>query len=275
MTLITRDAHDVTNDIARWLLNESGGSGLVVPHETSERRTLIKKLLTVRPPQPIPDDVKQRLDVMFAQDAAHRGVIAVGEVLASAGPTVRVGGTAVKVWLGDITTLAADAIVNAANSALLGCFQPFHACIDNAIHSAAGPQLRADCAEIMTLQGHAEPTGTAKITRGYHLPARYVLHTVGPIVPGGIVKPEHQADLVRSYQACLDVAAGTPDVRSIAFCAISTGVFGYPKVAAAVVATDTVKTWLLEHPGRFDAVIFDVFSANDAAAYRATELFVC
>jgi O-acetyl-ADP-ribose deacetylase (regulator of RNase III) len=170
-------------------------------------------------------------------------------------------------WRGDITQLKTDAIVNAANSALLGCFQPFHACIDNAIHAAAGPRLRADCHALMTLQGHEEPTAHAKVTRGYHLPARFVVHTVGPIFdatqPGRM-----SALLAQSYQACLDLAAQVEPIRSIAFPCISTGVFGFPAPPAAHIAVDTVRTWLREHPGRFDQVVFNVFSQKDEALYR-------
>lgn len=172
------------------------------------------------------------------------------------------------VWQGDITTLAADAIVNAAHSDMLGCFGPFHACIDNAIHSAAGPRLREDCARIMRAQGRPEPTGHAKATRGYNLPARYVLHTVGPIVRGAL-RPGHEEALASSYRACLDVAARLQGVRSVALCGLSTGVFGYPKEPAARVALRTVGTWLREHPGVLDLVIFNVFADEDREAYSA------
>ena len=172
-------------------------------------------------------------------------------------------GTPMKVWRGDITRLAVDAIVNAANAELLGCFRPGHACIDNAIHSAAGPRLREDCARIMEIQGHPETSGTAKITRAYHLPSRFVLHTVGPIVAGGRVGPDDERTLVACYGSCLELAAATPSIRSFAFCAISTGVFGYPKDRAADVAVRTVSRWLRERPKTFDLVVFCVFSEAD------------
>lgn len=257
----------LTAEIADWLLGGSQAA-LRVPALESERRSLIKRLLTVRPPQPIPEEVQKRIDRMLAEDADHRAVVMLRDALNVPGPSWTTGGTVLKVWRGDVTTLAVDAIVNAANSALLGCFRPFHPCIDNAIHNAAGPQLRADCARIIALQGHDEPTGTAKITRAYHLPSRYVLHTVGPIVPGGTVEPQHAVDLARCYEACLELAATRRDVRSIAFCCISTGVFGYPKDAAAIVATQTVTAWLERHPGCFEAIVFDVFTTADEVAYR-------
>ncbi|MFF5537215.1 macro domain-containing protein [Streptomyces cinerochromogenes] len=166
-----------------------------------------------------------------------------------------------------MTTLAADAVVNAANHALLGCFKPLHACIDNAIHTAAGPRLREDCHTIMSLQGGPEPTGSAKITRGYHLPARYVVHTVGPVVEGPL-RPAHAQLLAASYRACLDLAAATGTIRTLAFCAISTGVFGYPKAPAARLALRTVADWLADHPGRLDRVVLTAFTDDDHATYR-------
>ena len=173
-------------------------------------------------------------------------------------------------WQGDVATLRVDAIVNAANDALLGCFQPFHRCIDNVIHAAAGPRLREDCARIMALQGEREPTGYAKITRAYHLPSRFVLHTVGPVYRGQSDAPgegDRQA-LASSYRACLDLAAEIPDIRSLAFPCISTGVFGFPAGPASQVAVETVVDWLERHPGRFDRVVFNVFLDSDRALYQ-------
>ncbi|MFE7762571.1 macro domain-containing protein [Streptomyces sp. NPDC057438] len=163
--------------------------------------------------------------------------------------------------------MTADAVVNAANSRLLGCFRPRHPCIDNALHNAAGPRLRDDCHTIVTAQGTREPTGTAKITRGYHLPARYVLHTVGPVVQGEPHAYDAQA-LASSYRACLDLAAQVEDIRTLAFCAISTGVFGYPKEEAAPVALRAVGDWIAARPDRFDRVVFAVFEDADEQAYR-------
>jgi O-acetyl-ADP-ribose deacetylase (regulator of RNase III) len=158
-------------------------------------------------------------------------------------------------------------IVNAANAELLGCFRPGHACIDNAIHAGAGPRLREDCARIIALQGHHEPTGYAKATRAYNLPSRYVLHTVGPIANGS-VDNQHQYDLECCYRACLDVAAELQTVRSLAFCGISTGVFGYPKRPAAATAIRTVTAWLKTHPGALDLVVFNVFGDDDRRIYE-------
>ena len=224
-------------------------------------RRLLRSLLTVRGPEPLPDDVQHALDRLLQAERADR------ETSAAASLPRLPGRSDVALWRGDITTLGADAIVNAANAALPGCFHPFHACIDNAIHSAAGPRLREDCGRIMDLQGHPEPTGAAKATRGYHLPARFVLHTVGPIVPGALTV-EHEAQLARSYRACLDLAAALHNVRSVAFCAISTGVFGFPKTPAARIALREVDAWLASRPGALDLVVFNVFSEEDRMVYE-------
>ncbi|MET9762846.1 protein-ADP-ribose hydrolase [Streptomyces sp. NPDC006372] len=232
-------------------------------------RRLLRAVLTVREARPLPGGAARVLDALLSGERLARGATD-----AASQPTIRDmfprttyrAADRTALWQGDITALGADAVVNAANSALLGCFVPMHLCIDNAIHAAAGPRLRADCHRIMTLQGHPEPTGTAKITRGYHLPARYVLHTVGPVVDGPL-RPAHTRALTASYRACLDLATRVEGLRTVAFCGISTGVFGYPKKLAARTALDTVADWLETHPGRLDRVIFNVYADDDLAAY--------
>ena len=169
-------------------------------------------------------------------------------------------------WQGDITRLKADAIVNAANSALLGCFHPCHGCIDNAIHSAAGLQLREACFQLMQAQGRPEPNGRAKLTRGYNLPASYVLHTVGPIVRGRVTGRD-RAELTACYRACLELAA-EHHLRSVAFCCISTGEFHFPNREAAQLAVAAV-TEFLQQTTSIQKVIFNVFKDADAAIYRA------
>ncbi|MFJ5899351.1 protein-ADP-ribose hydrolase [Streptomyces sp. NPDC093064] len=244
-------------------------SGAADRLDNAAARRLLRAVLTVREPDPLPARAARMLDTLLAGERLARDTTDVASL-----PTVRdtFPGTTYRaadrtvLWQGDITTLDADAIVNAANSSLLGCFAPMHACIDNAIHAAAGPRLRADCHTIMSLQGHPEPTGTAKITRGYHLPARYVLHTVGPIVDGPVL-PQHQQALGASYRACLDLAAEVDGLRTVAFCGISTGVYGYPKTPAARIALNTVADWLDRHPTRLDRVIFNVYADDDRATY--------
>lgn len=236
--------------------------------DTAARR-LLRAVLTVRNPGPLPTGTARVLDALLAGERLARCTIDAASLPTVRDTLARTTYLAVDrtvLWQGDLTTLDADAVVNAANSALLGCFAPMHPCIDNALHAAAGPRLRDDCHTIMCLQGHPEPAGTAKITRGHHLPARYVLHTVGPIVDGPVL-PEHEQALAASYRACLDLAAEVDDLRTLAFCGISTGVFGYPKAPAARIALDTVADWLDLHPGRLDRVIFTVYADDDRAAY--------
>ena len=166
---------------------------------------------------------------------------------------------------GDITTLECDAIVNAANSQMLGCFVPLHNCIDNCIHSAAGLSLRYKCCEIMREQGHEEPTGQAKITPGYNLPSKFVLHTVGPIVSGRL--NDRHCELLKScYLSCLKLAEEN-GCKSIAFCCISTGVFGFPQHKAAQIAVDTVMEYK-KTTGSDIKVIFNVFRDDDLMIYR-------
>ena len=173
------------------------------------------------------------------------------------------------IWVGDITKLKVDAIVNAANRELLGCRVPNHACIDNAIHSSAGPTLRDDCALIIEKLMSLEAVGSAKITRAYALPSNYVLHTVGPqLNPGTMPDKAQRQQLINTYNSCLDLAAQVKDIRSIAFCAISTGVFFYPKDEAANIALVTVSNWLARHPERFDRIIFNLYSKADAHIYE-------
>jgi O-acetyl-ADP-ribose deacetylase (regulator of RNase III) len=237
---------------------------------TGQGRALLRALLTVRGPGPLPAGTAPLLDALLAGERAQSPSIDVSALPSIAEQHPGTGypaAAATVLWQGDITTLGADAIVNAANSALLGCFQPTHRCIDNVIHACAGPRLRDDCDTIVAAQGAPEVTGSAKISRGYHLLAPYVLHTVGPIVDGPLQR-SHEAALASTYRSCLDLAAAVGRIRTVAFCSISTGVFGYPKLPAAREALAAVATWLDEHPGCLDRVVFDVFSTEDLHTYR-------
>jgi O-acetyl-ADP-ribose deacetylase (regulator of RNase III) len=261
------DEAGARDEALEWLLREHGRTLASVPRGT-DAEALFRRLLTIRHPGGIPSHVHACLDQVLAGRARARGAVGPDELRAEPGPVLPIGGSVVRIWRGDITRLALDAIVNAANAELLGCFRPGHDCIDNAIHNAAGPRLRDDCATIIDLQGRREDTGDAKITRAYHLPSRFVLHTVGPIVADGRVQVKDEHALAASYRSCLDLAHSMQSVRTIAFCGISTGVFGYPKNEAAEVAVRTVSSWLREHPGALDLVVFNVFSDADHDAYR-------
>ena len=190
--------------------------------------------MNVRPPIPASKDFLKVQDAYLTQRLAERGMTKMEDL-----KPVQPG---IYLWQGDITTLAVDAIVNAANSGMLGCFVPCHGCIDNAIHTYAGVQLRLECSEIMQRQGHEEETGHAKITKAYNLPCRYVLHTVGPIIYDSVT--QRDCDLLAScYHSCLDLAAAN-NLYSVAFCCISTGEFHFPNELAARIAIQTVKEWL-------------------------------
>jgi O-acetyl-ADP-ribose deacetylase (regulator of RNase III) len=168
-------------------------------------------------------------------------------------------------WQGDITTLRCDAIVNAANSQMLGCFCPCHGCIDNQIHTFAGVQLRLACDALMRQQGHEEATGSAKITPAYNLPCRFVLHTVGPII-GHAVTQEDEELLAACYRACLALAEES-GAKSIAFCCISTGEFHFPNHRAAEIAVQTVCSYKQATQSNIK-VIFNVFKELDFQIYR-------
>jgi len=226
---------------------------MLVPDSLEKRRDLFRALMNVRPPMPISEEFLQVQDEELQAQLTEKGV-------------VEIAGQSLSEWQGDITRLKVDAIVNAANSQMLGCFVPLHRCIDNAIHSAAGVQLRLACVEMM--QGAVEPTGSARITPGFNLPARYVLHTVGPIVT--TARPLHQQEvqLASCYSSCLDLADKT-GLASIAFCCISTGEFRFPNDWACEIAVSTVRSWMAGHPeSSVKTVIFNTFKDIDHELYQ-------
>ena len=230
------------------------------PADEAAQRRLLRALMNVRPPMPLAPDFLAVQDALLSAEREARGVVD-GDALPAVPADPRLA-----LWRGDITRLRADAIVNAANSRLLGCFVPCHGCIDNAIHSAAGLQLREECAEIMRAQGHPEPAGRAKLTGGYNLPAQYVLHTVGPIV-GRWVTWKDRRELTACYRACLELAAAH-GLRTVAFCCISTGEFHFPNQEAAEIAVNTVRDFLDQRTTSIERVIFNVFKDLDKDIYR-------
>lgn len=229
---------------------------LPVPLDTAQQKLLLRALFNVRPPKPCDAEFLRVQDEYLREETRRKGVTDLAD-LAPIRPDIYL-------WQGDITTLKCDAIVNAANSALLGCFCPNHGCIDNAIHTFAGVQLRLACAELMAKQGHDEPTGQAKITPAFDLPCRYVIHTVGPIV--GRRLTERDCELLRScYRSCL-AAADEKRLESIAFCCISTGEFHFPNERAAEIAIRTVGEYKAETESKIK-VIFDVWKNEDHEIY--------
>ncbi len=245
--------------IRRLLSEESEYREYGIPTDTQGQRNLLRALMNVRPPRPLSPEFMRIQDDYLREENRLAGVTEIGDL------TPCPLDNRIYLWQGDITTLKADAIVNAANSALLGCFRPLHNCIDNIIHSKAGLALREKCNCIMAAQGHEEPTGQAKITPGYNLPCKYVIHTVGPIVEGQLTK-RHEALLASCYQSCLKTAEEN-GCQSIAFCCISTGVFMFPNQRAAEIAVDTVRNYY-EETGSQIKTIFNVFKDVDGGIYR-------
>lgn len=243
--------------LIRALLREDPSyASIAVPTSSDEQKRLLRALMNVRPPKAISEDFLREQDAYLRLETREKGIVD-----ADALPELQPG---LVLWQGDITTLRCDAIVNAANSGMTGCYVPNHRCIDNCIHTFAGIQLRLDCARIMEEQGFEEPTGQAKITPAYDLPCRYVLHTVGPIVTGAVTA-QACALLESCYRSCLSLAAAH-GLKSVAFCCISTGEFHFPNELAAQIAVQTVKSFL-QAPSSIQKVIFNVFKDIDKDLY--------
>lgn len=238
-------------------LADERGVAIPLPAAADEQRRLLRALLNLRPPLPADAEFLRVQDAYLREETRRRGITDV-EWLSPVRPGIYL-------WQGDITTLRCDAIVNAANSALLGCFCPNHGCIDNAIHTYAGIELRLACADIMQAQGHDEPIGRAKITPAFNLPSRYILHTVGPHVVGRLTA-EHRRALESCYRSCLALAQ-EHGLRHIAFPCISTGEFHFPGEAAAQIAVRTVERYRAENENPPE-VIFNVWEEQDLFIYR-------
>ena len=244
--------------LIRELLKEQPRySGMRVPHHEDEQRRMLRSLMNIRPPHPAGDGFIRVQDEYLREETARKGVTDYQDLT-----PVREG---IYLWRGDITTLRCDAIVNAANSGMTGCYVPCHTCIDNCIHTYAGIQLRNACAELIREQGHEEETGGAKITPAYNLPCRYVIHTVGPIVMT-VPTQQEEAQLASCYRSCMECAEQN-GVRSIAFCCISTGEFHFPNDMAARIAVRTVREYR-EQTGSGMEVIFNVFKETDYRIYE-------
>lgn len=229
-------------------------SSVTVPHSEDEKFQFYRSLVNVRLPQPVTEEYLKIQDEYLQELLRKRGSVQFSDMECISDNLY--------LWQGDISRFAADAIVNAANSQMLGCFHPCHNCIDNCIHTFTGMQLREECSQMMRAQGHEEPTGQAKITSGYNLPAKHIIHTVGPIVSGRQEK-NHESELANCYKSCLALAAEN-NLDTIAFCCISTGVFGFPQERVAEIAIDTVKRYKTKEM----KVIFNVYKDEDEKRYR-------
>ncbi len=247
---------------------------LQTPADTESKQRLLRSLMNIRMPRHMAKETLLIQDEYLRERAEERGIIhlddipAIAESLGSKRPFA----DTLALWQGDITCLAVDAIVNAANSQMLGCFQPCHGCIDNCIHTYAGIQLRAECHRQMQAlrtrcgRNYEQPTAVPMLTDGYNLPAKKVVHIVGPIVYDGLTKGLEN-ELADCYRNTLDLCAEN-SLRSVAFCSISTGVFRFPKERASEIAVRTVSDWLAKHPGAIDRVIFNVFGDRDRCIYE-------
>lgn len=232
-----------------------------VPQDEAGQRDLLRSLMNVRDPLPASEEFLKIQDEYLTERNRERGVTQMESLIPSSIDS------RLYLWQGDITTLKVDAIVNAANAQLLGCFSPLHACIDNCIHTFAGIQLRLACNDLMKRQGHLEGTGLCKITPAFNLPSKYVLHTVGPIIRT-TVGARDKVLLANCYKNCLDVASEN-GLESVAFCCISTGVFRFPAELAADIAVETVVKWLDDNASSsVKKVVFNVFGNKDLEIYR-------
>ena len=244
--------------LIKALLSESEEySEVVIPEKESDRKRLLRALMNIRAPKDIGDEFLRIQDEYLQEEIRRKGITDISELTALS--------QGIYLWQGDITTLRCEAIVNAANSGMTGCYAPCHGCIDNAIHTYAGIQLRIECDKLMKAQGRPEGTGLAKITKAYNLPCDYVIHTVGPIIFDKLTK-KHEELLAGCYRSCLELALKNR-VKSIAFCCISTGEFRFPNELAAMIAVETVKQFLTEHNGEIE-VIFNVYKDVDYEIYR-------
>lgn len=232
-------------------------AGMPVPGGEQEQKRLLRSLFNIRIPKPAGEDFLAVQDEYLRGEIREKGITGINDLQPVRGELY--------LWQGDITTLACDAVVNAANSAMLGCFCPCHGCVDNAIHTFAGVQLRLACAGMMKKQGHKEATGGAKITPAYNLPCRYVLHTVGPVVRGTLTQRDC-ALLASCYRSCLALAEQN-GAQSIAFPCISTGEFRFPNREAAEIAVRTVCEYKTQANSRMK-VVFNVFRDLDFKIYR-------
>ena len=247
---------------------------LETPGDTEGKKRILRSLMNIRMPKMMSASVLQVQDEYLQGRIRENGIVTLNEI-----PTIADQGSRhefadkLSIWQGDITRLAVDAIVNAANSQMLGCFVPMHTCIDNCIHTFAGIQLRAECDRQMKKlraeygPDYEQPTAIPMLTDGYNLPAKKVVHIVGPIVQGRLTKDLEQ-DLSDCYKNTLDLCLEN-GLKSVAFCCISTGVFHFPNKRAAEIAVKTVTEWLKAHPLALERVIFNVFKDEDKAYYEA------
>ena len=253
------------NYLINFLKNENSQyKNMDIPESIEEKKVMLRSLMNVRPPKEISEEFLKVQDEYLTERAKQKGIVYLKDI-----KTIK---EKISVWQGDITRIACDAIVNAANSRMLGCFAPMHICIDNCIHTFAGVQLRYECNKIMNEfrkkfgADYQQPTSVPIITDGYNLPAKKVIHIAGPVVIGKLTKSLEQ-DLVNCYKNILDMCLEN-NLKSVAFCCISTGVFSFPNKRAAEIAVETVTNWLKQNENKIDRIIFNVFKSEDKKYYN-------
>lgn len=256
--------------LIKELIGESGRyKELRIPEDYNERRKLLRSLMNVREPYEASEEFIKVQDEFLKNEAEEKGIVELKDLVTLNEMFKEKSnkyGNKISLWQGNITRLKLDAIVNAANNQILGCFVPCHGCIDNAIHSAAGIELRNECNKLMKKQGFLEPTGSAKVTKAYNLPCKYVIHTVGPIISGKLTERDCNK-LESCYKSCLQVAIEN-NIKSIAFCCISTGEFHFPNDKAAEIAINTINNFLEEHNDEIERVVINVFKQEDLEIYK-------
>ncbi len=252
------DQNEKRKYLIEYLLKEDlNYNDVGLPNDIEEQRKLLRSLMNIRQPKEVSEQFLRIQDRYLKGEIESKGITDIADL-----KPIRDN---LYLWQGDITTLKVDGIVNAGNNRLLGCFTPLHKCIDNAIHTFAGIELRLCCDEIMKEQNTPEPTGKCKITSAYNLPSKYILHTVGPIINNELTREDCEL-LASCYRSCLEVAKENK-LESIAFCCISTGEFNFPNHTASKIAIETVKEFLINNKSEMK-VIFNVFKDEDYEIYR-------
>ena len=253
------DTNQQLNYLLNYLIDERQ-ENIEIPENIIQKKNLLRSLMNVRPPIPISEEFLDVQDNYLTNEILSKDLVTVRDITEF--------NDKLMLWKGDITDLKVDAIVNAANSKLLGCFIPMHNCIDNVIHSDSGIQLRLECDKIMKVQNKDEEIGKAKITSAYNLASKYVIHTVGPAIPQNSKPSELDSKRLSScYNSCLEIASQY-NLKSIAFCCISTGVFNFPKKEAAKIAIKTTNNYLADNETSLNHIIFNVFTHDDYLIYK-------
>ena len=237
---------------------------LKVPDDMEGKQRILRSLMNIRMPRQMKNEVLQIQDDYLKERIDENGTVKLSDI-----PVIEKN---ISIWQGDITRLKVDVIVNAANSKMLGCFIPMHNCIDNCIHTFAGVQLRNECNKKMNRlkicygKDYEQPTAVPMLTEAYNLPSKTIIHIVGPIVQGALTM-KLEEDLENCYKNTLDICMKN-NLRTVAFCCISTGVFRFPNKRAAKIAVKTVREWLNKFPNAMDRVVFNVFKDEDREYYE-------